>query len=312
MGYGAAISAIIGAAGGAASAAGQEGTDLSGYGQLPESPDLENNYLEGYFKQAMATPGLLDYENWLRRKYGTQNAQMGADIYSQFLPQYAQANLKALNRVDPNFMKGRDQLFGVVSNELGYGNDLTPGMEQQIQQGVRGAQSARGNILGSANAATEGYALGERGFQLGEQRKSNMQRFLAGPGPTDKFSGLAGAGASSLMNSVGAVSSPGYNFSPDPGNWAQVYYNAAQQEFQNNSTQALARAGAIAGAQPAGNPWLGAVSGAAGGLSGSFGGGGGGGGGFGMGGGGYGASMEGLTPSTGIGAGVGYGGYGGF
>lgn len=311
MGYGALLGIAAGAIGGAVKGAGQGGTDLSGYGTLPKAPDLENRYLAGLYKQIQATPGLLDTEHWLRSQYGREDAQLGADIYSQFLPQYANANLKTLNHVDPQFMQGRNQLFGTVSGDLGHGSELTPDMQQQIQQYVRGGQASRGNLLGNAPVTSEAFAQGQAGENLKQQRISNMQRFLAGPGPEDKFGGLAGAGTGPLQQSVGQVSKAGYSYLPDPGNWGQVYYNAAQTEFQDNSSQALARAGAMAGAQPAGNPFLGAISGAAGGLgglAGSFGGSGS----SGASTGGYGAKMEGLTPSYGAGSGINYGGYGGY
>lgn len=251
---------------------------MSGYGQLPEVPNLYKRYLTGFYDQAQATPSLLETEHWLRSQYGREDAQLGASIYNQFLPQYANANLRTLNKIDPQFVQGRNQLFGTVSNDLGYGSELTPDMQSQIQQYVRGGQASRGNLLGNAPIATEAFTQGQAGEALKQQRISNMQRFLAGPGPEDKFGGLAGAGTGALQQSVGQVSKAGYSYLPDPGNWGQVAYNAAQTQFQDESSQALARAGAIAGAQPAGNPFLGALSGAAGGLSGlsgAFGGGGG-------------------------------------
>lgn len=300
-----------GAIGGAAKSAGQQGTDLSGYSQLPTPPDLENEYLDGFWKQFQMTPDLLNYENRFRNIYGRQAAQTGADIYSQVLPTYANANLKALNRVDPQFVQGRQQLYGTVSDDLAHGSELTPDMQSQIEQYVRGGQASRGNLLGNAPVTSEAFAQGQAGQALKEQRISNMQRFLAGPGPEDKFGGLAGAGGPALTSTIAGLSGPGYKYAPDIGNLGQVYYNAAQTEFQDASSQALARAGAIAGAQPAGNPFLGAISGAAGGLSGLAGG-------FGGSSGGSGgtsysnAYAEGLTPSYGAGAGVSLGGYGGY
>lgn len=304
-GYGMALKAIAGGVNGYLS--GDENNDrraqiLDAYGNLPQSPDLQDEYMQGFWKQIQATPGLLNFDRQLRDQYAGADAQRGASLYAKYLPQYANANLKALGKVDPQFLQGRNQLYSTLSGDLAAGSNFTPGMQSQIEQSLRGAQAARGNILGAAPISAEAFTVGAAGENLKQQRISNMQRFLSGPSPEDKFGGLAGAGTSALSGSVANASNPGFSYIEGPHNWAGNYANLAQQQYQNNYTAAIAKANAYASAPTEVNPWMSSFQGGLNALAGSSSGGGGGGGGMGsMFGGGGGASnpyAEGLSPTS--------------
>jgi hypothetical protein len=122
---------------------------------------------------------------------------------------------------------------------------------------LRGAQAARGNALGNAPIAAEALYQGQAGQALKQQRIANMQRFLAGPGPEDKFGGLYGsAGGAALGTGISAASNPGYSYLEGPQGWGSAFQHAAQDEFKDEASLALARARAYASAPPEVNPWL--------------------------------------------------------
>jgi hypothetical protein len=72
--------------------------------------------------------------------------------------------------------------------EAGY--DLGSDLEREVQQGIRASQTARGNYMGPAATAAEAYGLGHAATDLYNTRIGQAQGFLAGPSPTDKWSGL--------------------------------------------------------------------------------------------------------------------------
>lgn len=258
-GYTAAIKAIAGGVNGFLQGSAQNDQReqiLNAYSNLPEVPDLENEFMSGYFKQLQFTPEALALDRRLRAQYLPQDMAQAAALYRQFLPQFAQANLRALRRVDPQFIAGREQLYDTVSTDLAQGSGLDPAFREQLTSYLRGAQAARGNVLGNAPIAAEALYDGQAGQALKQQRIDNMARFLSSPGPESRFGNLAGGGFSALGAGVAAAMNPGYSYMEGPEGWGKVYMDAAQTEFEDANSQALARARAVASAPPETNPWL--------------------------------------------------------
>lgn len=293
-GYGAAIKLIAGGIQGGLNgiaANNQRSNILAAYSHLPQVPNLKSDYLKGFYDQIQATPQLLNLDQSLRAQYLPQEDQEAANLMKAYLPQFASANLGALNKVDPDFMTGRNQLFGTVSGQLAQGTNIDPATDSQLVNEVRGAQQARGNVLGNAPAQAEALYQGQYGQGLLQQREGAMESFLNGVSPEDKFGELAGVGSGALAQSTGSATSPGYQFIQGPNNWAGNFENADQTQWQDAEGQGLAVAGATAAAGPQVNPWLSSLSGGLGALAGTGGGSsGGGGGGFSFGGGGGGGS----------------------
>src|SRR6266478_9791610 len=177
-GYAAAIKAIAGGVNGFLG--GMQQNDqraqiLGAYSHLPEVPDLNKEFLNGYSKQLQFTPQALALEQSLRSQYLPREMQQAADLYANYMPQFAATNLRALRRVDPQFLAGRSQLYGTVSGELGHGSELDPAFRQQLTDYLRGAQAARG-ILGNAPVAAEALYQGQAGQALKQQRFDNVLR----------------------------------------------------------------------------------------------------------------------------------------
>lgn len=298
-------SVVGGAVSGGLSSSGsnkQQGQIQQAYSHLPEVPNLNKEFLTGYSKELQFTPEALAIEHWLRGRYGHADQQAAVDLYRQYGPQYASITQQILNKADPLFNPARKQLYGTVSNDLAAGSYLTPDMQAQIEQGVRGAQTARGNVLGNAPVAAEAFTKGAAGEGLKQQRITNMENFLRGPTPTDKTGGILGPGGAALGMGLATQVNPGYSYIEGPHGWGPEFRNNAQTQYQDALQPALAQANALAGAPPQSNPWMSALSGGLGGLSGSagglgglFGGGGGGGGASGLS---YGQG-QGFTPNYG-------------
>tara|TARA_Y100001973_G_C5147642_1_gene306297 strand:- start:706 stop:1236 length:531 start_codon:yes stop_codon:yes gene_type:complete len=136
--------------------------------------------------------------------------------------------------------------------EAGYG--LGDELRQEVTQAVRGAQAARGNIMGDANAAAEAFAVGDAAIRLRQQRLANAASFLSGITPVAQFGAISGAqqGAAGF-NPMGIQQGIGVN-----PNSMQIGATFAQQSYKQESQNAFNSAKM--------NPWntvLGAAAGAA-------------------------------------------------
>lgn len=127
----------------------------------------------------------------LQREQGPITAGVANKLMQQYNPEFRQmynyqgAALGALGKS--------------VSNELAAGYDLGPGLSKEIEQSIRGAQTARGNILGNAPTAQEAFGKGQASIDLYNQRVSNygnflgqQQNYLQGRNPMDMMGQTAG------------------------------------------------------------------------------------------------------------------------
>jgi hypothetical protein len=286
---------------------------IGAYSNLPQAPNLQNAFLNGYSAQLGEAVPAAQQNYALDQAYSPLQMGVAANEYSQYLPQFAGANLAALKEVDPQFLSGYKALGNSVSSNLAAGSSLTPDMQNQLTGDITGAQAARGNVLGNAPVSADALYLGQAGQQLLQQRQGAMESFLNGANPQSQFGALAGTGASALAGGTSAATQP-WQYEQAPTNWGPQFENAAQTQWQDTDTNALARARAIASAPAAVNPWLSSLSGASGAIGGGgSSGGNGGSGGMGSllglfggaasgGGGGGGASFSGYSP---VGAGMG-------
>lgn len=230
--------------------------------EMPKAPEAEKaseSYKAGIKTDLKYAPMLAQQEMDLRNQFAPQQANLGAKLYGEMLPKIAGANMATLNKVDPESIKGRKQLYGNVSKDLALGTSLDPQFEAQIGQYIRGAQAARGNVLGAAPAGGEALYKGEAAQKMYQQRLGNMGDFLRGPTPESHFAELAGLGGPSLQSST--VGQAGMNYldhsAGDKGiARAEIDQKNALDAWKNT---AMPRAGH--------NPWMGALAGAGAGAS---------------------------------------------
>ena len=110
----------------------------------------------------------------LQREFLPQLMQAQNDLIAEFGPQLAQLE-KDLRPEDTAL---REELQSQIREELERGSQLDPELRRTVEQGVRGAQSARGTLLGNAAETAEGFAVGERGLALRNQRQSKAADLL--------------------------------------------------------------------------------------------------------------------------------------
>lgn len=122
---------------------------------------------------------------------------------------------------------------------LGLGYDLGDDLTDQIQQGVRGAQAARGNLFGSAPVSEEAFAIGDAAVRLRQQRLGNAASFLQGVTPVAQFSQISGAQAgANPFNPM--MPQQGVGINPNAGAQGTQFALGSYQQQSNNATNAAA------------------------------------------------------------------------
>jgi hypothetical protein len=132
--------------------------------EVPYQPfsvnDLLNANQRFMEQQSAFAPQLMDLYNLSAQK----NAAQRMALNQQYSLPMAQLKNAQLEQVAPEFMNMNRQLYGKVSEGLNFqdpagqavmadlaaGHNLGPGLEREIQQSIRGAQTARGNVLGAS------------------------------------------------------------------------------------------------------------------------------------------------------------------
>jgi len=227
-----------------------------------------------------------------------------ADLQNELLPAANEAGLEAQHQAmlkslesfkesDPERYALQQRLIAAANEDLDAGANLTPEQLEAMQQNVRGAQAARGNILGAGAAYDEGRMATQMGTDLQQQRRQTALGILQGSDVAPRF-GAAGAvnplmpqyGPQGMLtpqtpnfsatqvggpnlNPVGIGSSNGFSYvNPNAGaagvahagNVWQTQFSAAQNK---QSPWAAMLGGGMSGAQMGGSmggPW-GAVAG---------------------------------------------------
>ena len=78
----------------------------------------------------------------------------------------------------PNRTTLADYIESIINDELKNAAVLTPDVQREISQAVRGQQAARGNLYGAGPAAQETMALTRASESQRAQRMSNAAKFL--------------------------------------------------------------------------------------------------------------------------------------
>tara|TARA_R110002020_G_scaffold146722_1_gene321522 strand:- start:2100 stop:2969 length:870 start_codon:yes stop_codon:yes gene_type:complete len=160
------------------------------------------------------------------------------EVQQKYGKDFVKQRIEELKAADPTGYEVRQMLGEAAKEDLARGTELSPDMARQVTQQERAAQSARGNIYGSAPAAAEAMSLGDAGFRMRQQRLANAASFLSGTTPVAQFGQISGAQAgASPFNPMGIQAGIGVN--PNAGaqgqQWAMNAYNtqmnyAAQQQ----------------------------------------------------------------------------------
>jgi hypothetical protein len=101
----------------------------------------------------------------------------------QFAPQFAAAEQGIINQYAPEFGPTYSALGGRINEGLTAGYELGDELSREVEQSIRGAQTARGNYLGPAPTAQEAMGKGSAMIDLYNQRIGQAQDYLQGANP---------------------------------------------------------------------------------------------------------------------------------
>ena len=169
-------------------------------------------------------------------------AAMNLDIQQRYGEQMNLEQLKRIKEADPVGYELRQKLAQTTLEELSAGRELGEDASRQVEQSVRGAQSARGNVYGSANIGQEALAKFDAGQRLLTQRMSQAQAYALGTPITAQYGAISGA-QQGAANFAPMQLQQGIAQNPNAG--AQ----AAQFASSNYSTY-------VQGLQNQTNPWM--------------------------------------------------------
>jgi hypothetical protein len=170
------------------------------------------------------------------------DVQSYLDLYKQIDPQgYAQRVALA---------GGMDQFVQNAQAQAALGSQLDPGTIREVEQGVRSAQGARGNVYGTPQLVEETMARGSAGEQRLLQRQQMLQSAL---GQQQSYLG-SGLGLGDVANTL---YNQGYSRFLQGQGSALGYLGSGQTPYQAGSTyyqQALSNAANAAQGGPQYNP----------------------------------------------------------
>ena len=193
----------------------------------------------------------------LQREQAPAFAQRAWEMAGQYTPEffrnYSELAGNLYNQIQvgvhPQFMAAYRGLGKRVAEGLAQGYELGPELAGEVEQGIRAAQTARGNYLGPALTAEEAFGKGQAALNLYNQRLGQAQNYLQGQQPTDvwaKITGqaqnfLQGRNPSDIMGQM-AGTFMGQNYYPqstylDPGMGLQAAN--IQQQGQSSYNQTL-------------------------------------------------------------------------
>jgi len=212
------------------------------------------------------------------------NAFRELDIEKAYGPEWTKRSNQQLKDIDPKGVEGRNRLYRVMNEDLhgAGGYNLRPELVKELNEDIRGAQAARGNILGNAPIAAESLYTGKAREAMRQGRINNMMQLLSDSPEVDFYHAYrnnqpmrsrAGAGMAQVpMYQPMDVGAP-TQYVRQP----QANFGAPKQRVKSNpwlSALGGAASGALGGAIAGSTvPGIGTVAGGvAGGLIGGFGG----------------------------------------
>lgn len=148
---------------------------------------------------------------------GEQGTRRMSTLQNELLPETNRAGLdaqkeamgssiEAMRTLDPERYALRQKLAKAANEDLDAGSSLTPEQLERMQQNIRGAQAARGNILGAGAGYDEARMGAEMGQNMQQQRRASALAILQGGDVRPNFQ--AAAAVNPLMpnyQSTGAV-----------------------------------------------------------------------------------------------------------
>lgn len=136
---------------------------------------------------------LMDIDLEAMAKGADALAAMNLDIQQRYGSQMNLQHMQRIMESDPVGWEVRQQLAQTTLEELSAGRELGAAAAGQVEQSVRGAQTARGNVYGAANIGQEALAKFDMGQRLLTQRMANAQAYAMGTPITAQYGSISGA-----------------------------------------------------------------------------------------------------------------------
>jgi hypothetical protein len=168
----------------------------------PAAPDFGKTYQTGIDVMLKNLPALLAAEEAARASTDPARIEAQQKLQDLYGPTQVQQQLDALKQFDPESAAIRADLGKRIQGDLASGYDLPPEYARQIEQSVRGAQAARGNILGTGSIMAESALKGKAALDLYQQHLTNAGNFLAGPTPEQQALAIQGVQPDRSMSYV--------------------------------------------------------------------------------------------------------------
>jgi hypothetical protein len=105
-------------------------------------------------------------------------AQYTLDIQKSLGPQFVQNQTELVKQSDPLRWQANQDYVNDLLADFKRGGELDPTVAREVEQTTRGAQAARGNILGNAAAFQEAMQVGQASEARKERRKAGIQSYL--------------------------------------------------------------------------------------------------------------------------------------
>jgi hypothetical protein len=175
------------------------------------TPDAGKAYGEGLQAYLKYLGPLLRAEQNARTTYDPQRAEEQLALYDTYDPKYQQIR----GAMEDNVLQGVQS-----------GYNLPPALQRVVQQDIRGAQAARGNIYGNAPISAEAAYGAKNSADLYNTHLAQAGTFLGMPSPAqvDRAPGYT-AGGLATANSVGNNAFQAALNTPNP--WATALGGAA-------------------------------------------------------------------------------------
>lgn len=140
------------------------------------------------------------------------------------------ASMDSYREDDPSRYAMREQLYKQVNDELAAGDQLTDRQKEQLQQKIRGAQSARGNILGAGAGYDEAMLEKDAGMAERDKRRATALQIIQGTEDRPRFAATGAVPMS--LEAPGSVNADGVSV-PAPDYRSTAAVNPLMPNYQS-------------------------------------------------------------------------------
>jgi hypothetical protein len=186
-------------------------------------------------------PAFADLDNKIALSTADTLAAGELELQRKYAPGFVDLQLELGRRADPNGFATYDELGKQVLANLQQGNSLNAQELQAVQQNTMAAQSARGNLYGSAAGYQDALNTSAAATTRGLQRQGQAMAFLTGADP------ILGGGISTQYEAPSAKGGMDYGELRNLGNQQNALMMQADQYNASQTNPWMQAIGQIGG-----------------------------------------------------------------